>query len=165
MILSISFSSRVLLVYARSIQKREFLTHCGKNVRLHPSLPTEISFCRTWRSWNRCQDGTCFVEDWSPYLEMPVHVYAWIPYISRISSVFSVCPEYAYRINHTSEYAQIWVLSMLKTVSVSPGLAVCQRLSDIFHTLTHAIAVFHINYMVNNVVTINSYNIWLSLKW
>jgi hypothetical protein len=37
----------------------------------------------------------------------------WVPYIWRTSSVFSVCLEYAYRINHTSECAHK-ILSMLK---------------------------------------------------
>ena len=74
------------------------------------------------------------------------------------SSVFSVCLQYAYRINHTSEYAKK-ILSMLKKIFC---LAVChrmrpclkriqpmpnvplayvsvfQRMSDIFHTLACA---------------------------
>jgi hypothetical protein len=73
-----NFYRKLNLISPTSLSLVLYYVYCQKKCVARwlrwPKTSMIFSAEHQWRSWNRCQDGICFIEDWSPSLEMPVYM-------------------------------------------------------------------------------------------
>jgi hypothetical protein len=107
-----------------------------------------LEILRLWVSLRPCHTIAYERNLWEAY-ENYTNIFGnasvWVPYIWRTSSVFSVCLEYAYRINHTSEYAQnFWAcLKKILPRRMPAHATVCDRAWNVYNLcLTYSYSVF-----------------------